>query len=94
VARQNRDGYFSAEDIDEQAQAAMDIVTEFYPNYEHIFIYDNATTHLKCPKNSLTARHMPTFISKEGNNWLIEVTKHDGAVKPVRTSNGFAKEKI
>jgi hypothetical protein len=45
----NWDRYFSAEDIEEQAQAAMDIVTEFYPEFEHAFIFDNATTHLKHP---------------------------------------------
>jgi hypothetical protein len=51
----NRDGYFTAEDIDEQAREAMDILTECYPEYEHIFIYDNAPTHLKRPEDSLSA---------------------------------------
>jgi hypothetical protein len=37
---------------------------------------------------------MPKFIPKEGNNWLIEVTKCDGAGKPMQTPDGFAKGKI
>ncbi|KIK64326.1 hypothetical protein GYMLUDRAFT_71284 [Collybiopsis luxurians FD-317 M1] len=30
----------------------MDILTKWFPDYEHVFIYDNATTHLKCPSKS------------------------------------------
>ena len=40
----------TAEDISAQAEIAMDILMEFYPKYEHVFIYDNAPTHLKCPE--------------------------------------------
>lgn len=47
----NRDGYFTSKDITEQAHATMDILTEFYPDYEHRFFYDNA---LKWPEGSVT----------------------------------------
>ena len=43
------------EDIQEQAQDPMDIVQEYYPQFDHVFIYDNATTHLKRPEDSLSA---------------------------------------
>jgi hypothetical protein len=53
----------------------MDIVLEYYPQFDHIFIYDNATTHLKRPEDSLSACRMPKNIPKPGTNWGIEVTK-------------------
>ncbi|KAF5319338.1 hypothetical protein D9619_008891 [Psilocybe cf. subviscida] len=43
----NRNGYFSNDEILDQVREAMDIVGEYYPQYEHVFVYDNATTHLK-----------------------------------------------
>ncbi|KIL55567.1 hypothetical protein M378DRAFT_188659 [Amanita muscaria Koide BX008] len=91
----NRDGYFTSEDIEKQAQEAMDVLAEFYPNYDHYFIYDNAPSHLKRPDGSITARTMPKFTLKPGTNWGIEVLKHDGAGNLVRNADGsFAKEKI
>jgi hypothetical protein len=51
----NKDGYFTNDDINNQANDAMNILTKYYPKYEHIFIYDNASTHLKHPENSLSA---------------------------------------
>ena len=71
----NCDGYFTNEDIQEQAQDAMDIVLECYLQFDHVFIYDNATTHLKRPEDSLSARQMPKNIHKQGTNWGIEMTK-------------------
>ena len=51
----NCDGYFSNEDIIEQEDKAINILREYYPKFDHIFIYDNATTHLKCPEDALSA---------------------------------------
>jgi hypothetical protein len=91
----NRDGYFTSEDITEQAHAAMDILTEFYPDYEHRFFYDNAPSHLKRPEGSVTARQMPKFTPKPGTNWGIEVSKHDAVRKLVYNADGsIAKETI
>ncbi|KJA13708.1 hypothetical protein HYPSUDRAFT_151281 [Hypholoma sublateritium FD-334 SS-4] len=73
----NKDGYFSNEDIIEQAEEAISILKECYPQYEHVLIYDNASTHLKRPEDSLSARKMPKGTPKEGQNWGIEVTKRD-----------------
>jgi hypothetical protein len=91
----NRDGYMTAEDISTQAEVAMDILTEFYPEYEHIFIYDNAPTHLKCPEGSLSACRMPKNIPKDGHNWGIEVMKRNNNGKAVYLPDGLTvKEKI
>lgn len=37
----------------------MDIIDSDYQHEEHIFLYDNATTHLKRPANGLSAVDMP-----------------------------------
>lgn len=90
----NRDGYFSNEEIQEQAQAAMDILTEYYPQFNHIFIYDNATTHLKRADDALSARRMPKNTPKPGTNWGIEVTKRNPTTgKPICKPDG-THEKI
>jgi len=52
----NCDGYFTNEEIQEQAQATMDILWEFYPQFDHVLIYDNATTHLKQAEDALLAQ--------------------------------------
>lgn len=52
-----RNGYFSNDEIQEQAQAAMDILLKYYPQYHHVLVYDNATTHLKRAENALSAQH-------------------------------------
>ncbi|KAG6870328.1 hypothetical protein C0995_013730, partial [Termitomyces sp. Mi166 len=46
-SRKNKDGYFTNDDILKQADEAMDILQEDYSGMEHIFIYDNAPSHLK-----------------------------------------------
>ena len=75
--RKNKDSYFTNEDIIAQAQEAMDILTQDYPKYDHVLIYDNASTHLKRPEDSLSARRMPKNVPKPGTNWGIEVTRLD-----------------
>jgi hypothetical protein len=72
-----KDGYFSNDDILEQAEEAIRILWEFYPQYEHVFIYDNASTHLKRGDGALSARKMPKATPKVGENWGVEVTKRD-----------------
>ncbi|KAJ6613395.1 hypothetical protein B0H10DRAFT_1711524, partial [Mycena sp. CBHHK59/15] len=54
----NKNGYFTNNEIRQQAKDAMDILKEFYPDKEHVFVYDNATTHLKRPEGSLSATKM------------------------------------
>jgi hypothetical protein len=81
----NRDGYFSAADIEEQAIAACTTVNERWPEYDHVFIYDNAATHRKRSPRALSARAMLKSISgtarrssKSKNpdpNFLVPVNK-------------------
>ena len=86
---------FTSKDITEQAHAAMDILTKFYPDYEHRFFYDNAPSHLKWPVGSVTTCQMPKFTPKPGTNWGIKVSKHNTVRKLVYNANGsIAKEKI
>jgi hypothetical protein len=73
----NKDGYFLSEDICNQVSEAMDIARQHYPQYEHIFIYDNATTHLKCAPDALSASRMPKNTPKPGTNWGVETIKKD-----------------
>jgi hypothetical protein len=70
-AGKNREGYFTNENILEQTQTAMDIAEKHYPNDHHIFIFDNATTHLKRPATALSARKMTKGPSK---TFGVEVT--------------------
>ena len=73
----NQDGYFSNEDIIEQVNEAIDILQEYYPDFKHVLIYNNATTHLKCTEDALSAQKMPKGIPKPGTNWGIEVSKRN-----------------
>jgi hypothetical protein len=57
-AGKNRDGYFSNSDILDHATTAMDIVTRHYPEDEHVFVFDNAPSHMKRADNALSTRSM------------------------------------
>lgn len=48
-------GYVTNNDILKHATTAMDILEKHYPTEEHVFVFDNATTHLKHDKDSLSA---------------------------------------
>ncbi|KAF8981565.1 hypothetical protein BDQ17DRAFT_1438364 [Cyathus striatus] len=52
----------------------MDILEKHYPNEDHVLIFDNATTHQKCPDGSLAALKMPKNPS---DNFFVEVSVHD-----------------
>ncbi|CAK5283931.1 unnamed protein product [Mycena citricolor] len=96
----NRDGYFTSEEVLEQANTACDLVQELWPEFDHIFVYDNATTHKKRPEGSLSARAMPKGTSgmkkgKEEANFLVEVNKRDAEGKLVYDTKGnLVKDKI
>ena len=61
---------------------------KYFPDDQHVFIYDNATTHLKRADNALSAHKMPKNTPKPGTNWGIEVKKckPDGQIE--HGSNG------
>ena len=91
----NRDGYFDSEDFIKQVNTCMDILEADYPDEEHLLIFDNATIHTKRQDDALSARKMPKFPPKEGNNWGIEVTQRGPDGKVIYGPNGKpAKIKI
>ncbi|CAK5262712.1 unnamed protein product [Mycena citricolor] len=102
----NRDGYFTNTDIVKQARDATEILPEFGPGFQHVFVYDNATTHKKRADDALSARRMPMSMPamiKSGKNagkmrpnFLVEQTVlSPDTNKPLHNSDGsLMKEKI
>ncbi|TBU51333.1 hypothetical protein BD310DRAFT_971300 [Dichomitus squalens] len=62
----NRDGYFTHEEILAHATTAIDILSQHYPDEQHVFIFDNAPTHLKRAADALSARKMSLHPTKPG----------------------------
>jgi transposase len=94
------DGYFTSVEVREQAAAARALVKELYPDFDHVFVYDNATTHKKRSEGSLSARGMPkgpsgTRTGFEHSNFLVEVHNCDTEGKQLYDTKGnLVKEKI
>ena len=59
----NKDSYFTCDNINEQAKAAIAILHRDYPDFDHIFVYNNTSTHLKRPEGPLSACNMPKYES-------------------------------
>jgi hypothetical protein len=47
----------------------MDILECHYPDEDHVMVLDNASTHLKCVDEALSATHMSKFSPKLGKEW-------------------------
>jgi len=91
-AGKGSDGYFTNDEVVAQVGNAMDILVKHYLNEEHIFMFDNAKTHLKCASDVLSACKMPKSPSE---SWGIMVIAKDANGKPVHDGNGnVVKEKI
>ncbi len=95
-AGKNREGYFTNDDILKQTTNTMNILEKHYPEYDHIFCFDNAKTHLKRDEDALSARRLPKFPTAE-NQPVFGVERNirglDG--KPVYGPNGkILKEKV
>jgi hypothetical protein len=94
-AGKNREGYFTSDDILDQAETAINILKKHYPDEDHVLVYDNATTHLKRADGALSARRMPKFTSKPESNWLVEVNARDANGKAVYAPDGkILKRKV
>ncbi|KAJ7099117.1 hypothetical protein C8R44DRAFT_888573 [Mycena epipterygia] len=87
-----REGYFTCDNIIEQANEMMDILDEVYPEFEHVLVYDNATTHRKRPDGALSARKMPKFTSSADTNFGVAVNARDANGKPIYTTSGKLKK--
>ncbi len=66
----------------------MDILTEFEEYIEHIFIYDNATTHKEHADNEISTRNMPKNTPAAGKNWLVDAILCDEQDMPVKNAEG------
>jgi len=73
-----RDGYFTHTDVIAQVTKAMDILSTYYPNDNHTFIFDNATTHVKRAADALSARNMPLNTPAPGKNWYVKTPSLGG----------------
>lgn len=71
-----------------QVDTTMDILKEDYPDEDHLLIFNNATIHLKCPEDALSASKMPKFTLAQGSNLGVEVTKQDEAGKVIYGPDG------
>ncbi|KZV63088.1 hypothetical protein PENSPDRAFT_678122 [Peniophora sp. CONT] len=92
-AGQNREGYFTNEDIVAQAEKAMDILERDYPGERHVFVYDNATTHTKRADDALSARYMQRNPSN--NFWVTRnVRNTEGKLQYDKTTRKRVKECI
>ena len=78
-AGKDRDGYFKNNGVISQVRQAMSILRKDYPDDIHIFIYDNAPTHLKRPDDALSARHLPMSSRK----WFVKVKVPDANGAPL-----------
>jgi hypothetical protein len=54
-AGKNRDGYFDNQAVLDQTAEAIDLVKKYFPDEDHVFVFDNATTHTKRPDDAITA---------------------------------------
>ena len=73
----------------------MDLLDQYYPNEDHVFIYDNVTTHKKRADDALSARHMPKYPPKRSGkgknntgNWGLKVPLVDANGKKVLGPDG------
>ena len=69
----NHDGYFTNDEVLVQVTTAINLVHKLYPNDDHVFIFDNATTHSKQAEDALSAHHLPKQTSKASKNWMVKV---------------------
>lgn len=81
-----RDGYFTNRNILAQVTVAMDIVQKHLPRNDHLFVFDNAITHLKRADTALSAQKMP--LKKPGKNWPVETPSLDVSAKQLYGSKG------
>ena len=83
-----RDGYFTNEEIQAQADKAIDILRKHYPHDNHILVFDNARTHIKRAEDAPSARKMPKNMPKNGKNWGVEVSARDATGKIIYSTDG------
>ncbi|PBK94771.1 hypothetical protein ARMGADRAFT_1045619 [Armillaria gallica] len=83
-AGSGQDGYFDNEKIREQCAKVMNILEKHYPDEDHVFIYDNATTHCKHAESVLSTLKMTKNPSA---NFSVEVNLIGANEKPAWMAN-------
>jgi len=90
-AGKERDGYFTNDEIIWHAEMAMTILEKDYPDDDHVFVFDNASTHLKRADDAISARQMP----KGCKEWGIDTPVQDTQGKLIRGPDGKpTKQKV
>ncbi|KAI0245786.1 hypothetical protein BJV78DRAFT_1158376 [Lactifluus subvellereus] len=90
-AGKNQEGYFTNDDILSQFEIAVQLVKKYFLGDDHIFVYDNTTTHLKRDAGALSASKMTKGPSA---NFFVDVNVTDENGKPVYSPDGkVLKEK-
>lgn len=91
-AGKGRDGYFDNSHICEHAKKAMDLLQKYFPDEDHVLVFDNARTHSKRPDASLSALKMPKGPSA---NFLVEINQLGADGKPIYAPDGkIMKQKV
>ncbi|KAJ7061623.1 hypothetical protein C8F01DRAFT_1286424 [Mycena amicta] len=57
-AGKKREGYYTSEHVLEHLKKAVTLAQKLYPNNEHIFMYDNTSTHLARPETARSTLKM------------------------------------
>lgn len=90
-AGKGHDGYYTNEHIIHHAKKAIEILQSYYPNDNHILIFDNATTYVKQPDDALSAQLMPKNPS---HSWGVTVLAKDNNGAIVYNPNGKPQKKV
>ncbi|QRV74793.1 DDE superfamily endonuclease [Ceratobasidium sp. AG-Ba] len=79
-----RDGYLTGAKVRDQLTKAIGIVKRRYPDVDHVFIYDNATTHTR-RREDLAAISKMTLQPSQNVGDVIETrTDEQGSIQKIR----------
>ncbi|KAG2341755.1 hypothetical protein BDR05DRAFT_976858 [Suillus weaverae] len=94
IQSSHREGYFTCEDILQQASKAMDILEKHYMDKDHVMVFDNAITHLKCTDDALDKWDGTNWgEGRKPTNWGVEVNVVSEDGKPVHGLDGAVLKK-
>ncbi|KAG1811337.1 hypothetical protein EV424DRAFT_1515609 [Suillus variegatus] len=86
-----RDGYFTNDEIIRHAEKAMMILEKDYQDDDHVFVFDNASTHQKRADSAISARQMP----KGCRHWGVDAPVRDAQGKLICGPDGKpTKQKV
>jgi hypothetical protein len=86
-----RDGYFTNDEIIQHAEKAMMILEKDYQDDDHVFVFDNASTHQKRADSAISACQMP----KGCRHWGVDAPVWDAQGKLICGPDGKpTKQKV